>query len=206
MSSFRNPVGPQPSKVYWRRRLVVLLGVVALIVIIALIVAPRGSADPTGPETGAPAPSDTPAATNAADTPAAGPAECTPAVLSLTAVTDKEQYAAGETPMVSMTLTNNGAAACTMNAGTDVMELVISSGADQIWSSKDCQTDAVPAPITIEAGASMSTTPIPWDRTRSTPDTCDQERPAVTAGGASYHLEVKLGDISSADTKQFLLY
>ena len=30
-------------------------------------------------------------------------------------------------------------------------------------------------------------------------------RPAVVAGGASYHLQVKVGSISSSGTKQFIL-
>ncbi|WP_167042490.1 hypothetical protein [Salinibacterium sp. ZJ454] len=205
MSTFRNPVGPQPSKVYWRRRLMVLLGLAAVIVIVVLIIVRPGGGENAGADdTKKTAAETTP---DAADTAAAGPVECNPSVLGLAAVSDKGEYQAGETPMISMTLTNNGAAACTMNAGTDVMELVVTSGPEQFWSSKDCQTDAAPAPITIEPGASLSTIPIAWDRTRSTPETCDApDRPAVTAGGASYHLTVKLGEIESAKTKQFLLY
>ena len=38
MSTIRNPVGPQPPSVYWRRRLVALLALVAVIVVIVLIV------------------------------------------------------------------------------------------------------------------------------------------------------------------------
>ena len=30
MSTFKHPVGPQPSSVYWRRRLIVLIGLVVL--------------------------------------------------------------------------------------------------------------------------------------------------------------------------------
>ena len=37
MSTFKHPVGPQPSKVYWRRRLLVGLGILAVIVVIVLI-------------------------------------------------------------------------------------------------------------------------------------------------------------------------
>ncbi len=38
------------------------------------------------------------------------------------------------------------------------------------------------------------------------PDTCDAQREQVTAGGASYHLEVTIGELKSESTKQFLLY
>lgn len=204
MSTFRNPVGPQPSNVYWRRRLMVLLGLIAVVVIIVLIVTRPGSADaenePGATETNQPTDGEPSAPAAPGE-----PAECNPAVLQLDAVTDKSEYAAGETPMISMTLTNNGTVPCTINAGTDVQELVVGSGEDQYWSSKDCQTNPAAAPITLEPGVPQSTSPIPWERVRSSVDTCDQERPEVTAGGASYHLTVRLGDIES-ERKRFLLY
>ncbi|MFL0711298.1 MAG: hypothetical protein ACJLS2_00255 [Microcella pacifica] len=45
MSTLRNPVGPQPPQVYWRRRLVVGLGILAVIIIIILIVVRPGAGD-----------------------------------------------------------------------------------------------------------------------------------------------------------------
>jgi hypothetical protein len=205
MSTFRNPVGPQPSNVYWRRRLIVLLGLIAVVVIIVLIVTRPGSADADKQPAGA-TESNQPTDGETSAPPASGEVtECDPSVLKLEAVTDKGEYAAGETPMISMTLTNNGALACTINAGTDVQELVVGSGEDQYWSSKDCQTNPAAAPITLEPGVPQATSPIPWERVRSSVDTCEGERPEVTAGGASYHLTVRLGDIES-ERKRFLLY
>ena len=43
MSTIKHPVGPQSSKVYWRRRLVVGLGLLAVLVIILLIIVRPGS-------------------------------------------------------------------------------------------------------------------------------------------------------------------
>jgi hypothetical protein len=60
--------------------------------------------------------------------------------------------------------------------------------------------------MTLAPGSEQETSAIPWDRTRSTPDTCDTNRPVMPSGGASYHLSVFLGDQESAATKQFLLY
>lgn len=206
MSTFRNPVGPQPSNVYWRRRLMVLLGLIAVVVIIVLIVTRPGSADADKQPAGA---TETNQPTDAASSapPVSGePTACNPSVLQLDAVTDRVEYAAGEMPMISMTLTNNGAVACTINAGTDAQELVIGSGEEQYWSSKDCQTNPVAAPITLEPGVAQSTSPIAWERVRSSADTCEQQdRPEVTAGGASYHLTVRIGEIES-ERKRFLLY
>jgi len=200
MSTFRNPVGPQPSKVYWRRRIVVGLGLLAAIVVVVLIVFRPGSGSADDKNT--PDPS---ASASSSSTPGPHTAACTAADIALTAVTDKVRYAEDEKPMISMSITNTGSEDCTINAGSTQQVLQITSGSDVIWTSTDCQTGAVDAVITLEAGQTQSTTPIPWDRTRSSPKTCESERPAVKAGGASYHLGVTLGDFESEKTKQFIL-
>jgi hypothetical protein len=120
-------------------------------------------------------------------------------------VTDKTTYAAGEQPMLSMTITNTGTTACTFSAGSDVQVYVITSGSDQIWSSKDCQTAPVTQVAELQPGVATASTPFAWDRTRSSTTTCTGARPAVTAGGASYHLSVTVNGVASAATKQFIL-
>lgn len=197
MSTIRNPVGPQPPGVYWKRRALVLLGLVAIVVIIALIIMRPGSGTPA-----ATTKSPSPTATSVA----VGAKACNPADIQLTAITDKNGYSIGETPLISMSITNTGSTACTVNAGTDAQEYLILSGTEQYWSSRDCQADEAPTETTLQPAVPQSTNPFPWDRTRSTTTTCDAARPAVAAGGASYHLTVKLGDLESADSKQFLLY
>ena len=197
MSTIRNPVGPQPPGVYWKRRALVLLGLVAIVVIIALIIMRPGSGTPA-----ATTKSPSPTATSVAE----GAKACDPADIQLTAITDKNGYNVGETPLISMSITNTGSTACTVNAGTDAQEYLILSGTEQYWSSRDCQADEAPTETTLQPAVPQSTNPFPWDRTRSTTTTCDAARPAVAAGGASYHLTVKLGDLESADSKQFLLY
>lgn len=197
MSTIRTPVGPQPPGVYWKRRAVVLLGLIAIIVIIVLIIVRPGSGTPTPT-----ASNPTPTTTQNSDVAAA----CDPDQIELTPITDKTGYDAGEEPLISMSITNTGGKPCTINAGTDAQEYVILSGSEQYWSSRDCQTNEAPTETTLQPGVPQSTNPFPWDRTRSATDTCDASRPAVAAGGASYHLSVKLGDIASTETKQFLLY
>ncbi len=197
MSTIRNPVGPQPPSVYWKRRALVLLGLVAIVVIIALIIMRPGSGTPA-----ATTKSPSPTATSVAE----GAKACDPADIQLTAITDKNGYNVGEAPLISMSITNTGSTACTINAGTDAQEYLILSGTEQYWSSRDCQADEAPTETTLQPAVPQSTNPFPWDRTRSTTTTCDAARPAVAAGGASYHLTVKLGDLESADSKQFLLY
>jgi len=213
MSTFRNPVGPQSRGVYWRRRLVVLLGVVAVIVLVVFLVSRPGSGEASS---GIPNPSPSPSqdAESAAEpepepsTPPEEPAEgadCDPANVVVEAITDKASYASGEQPQLSFSITNTSVVSCTYNVGTTQQLFTVTSGADQYWSSKDCETGAVDAPILLEPNLAQSSAPILWDRTRSSADTCDGDRPAAPAGGATFNLNVTVGAASPAVPTSFLL-
>lgn len=193
MSTFRNPVGPQPARVYWRRRLVLGLGVIAVVVIIILIIVRPGSGTPTS------SPSNTPSATS---TSAPGD-PCDLTKVTIEASTDQTDYAAGVNPVLSFALKSLMTEPCTISAGSDVQEFRVTSGDELIWSSKDCQTDEVAAETILMPGVPKAGPTLTWDRTRS--DTCEGERPQVTAGGASYHLEVIVDGLKSTNNTQFLL-
>lgn len=206
MSTFRNPVGPQPPQVYWRRRLLVGLGALAVLVVILLIIF-RPGAEATNNK------DDKKAATETSST--AEPTEeavqeegaaCNPENIVIEPVTDNTQYASGVQPMISMSIINNGSVACVAEVGTDMQVYEITSGAETYWRSTDCQAEKTPQKVALEPGVKQTTTAIPWDRTRSDPATCTSERPPVPAKGASYHLSVSLGDLKSEKTAQFLLY
>lgn len=220
MSTFKNPVGPQPSKVYWRRRLIVGLGLFAVILIVVLLFV-RPGADQTAPNstgnvtatdepaTDTEAGAGTDAGTDTAATPAPDPATaggtCDPSDIAVEAKTDATTYAAGANPMLSLSVTNTGEEACTMNVGTDVQEYRITSGEELIWSSKDCQQDPVALQQELAPDAPVDSTPFAWDRTRSDAAACDAERTQVTGEGASYHLSVLIDGVESDETKQFVL-
>lgn len=200
MSTFRNPVGPQSNRVYWRRRLLVGLGLLAVIVIVILIIVGPGSGGPVSKT-----PKQTTSVTPKATAQKEG-AACAPANVKLEPVTDMTTYSAGANPLISLKITNTSPVACTLNVGSTVQELRITSGSELFWSSKDCQKSPVDAPTILQPNVPQSTTPISWDRTRSSKDTCDATtRKQVTAGGASYHLTVIVGDITSPTTAQFIL-
>jgi hypothetical protein len=200
MSTIRNPVGPQPPKTYWRRRLLVLIGVLAVILIIVLIIVrPGGSGKPTAQGTNTPA-----AAASGASTGTVKP--CPVADVQVTAVTDKDSYKSGEQPQLSFTIENTGTTDCSFKVGTDVQKYVITSGSETIWQSTDCQTSPAAKTITLKAGTPVSSAPFAWNRTRSSKTTCSSTNPPqVTAGGASYHLGVTVDTATSAKTKQFVL-
>ncbi|MFF2052916.1 hypothetical protein ACFVU2_15050 [Leifsonia sp. NPDC058194] len=209
MSTFKHPVGPQPSKVYWRRRLILGLGLLAVILVVVLIIVRPGASD------GAPAPvsttsapkTTTPPATSipTASTSASG-AACDNANVRVEAVTDKSTYAAGELPQLSVAITNTGSNACKIDAGTAQQLFTITSGSEVYWKSTDCQTDKVDAEVLLQPGKTISSqAPITWDRTRSDPSTCQASREQVPAAGASYHLTTTVDGIASPETKQFIL-
>lgn len=133
---------------------------------------------------------------------------CTQAELEVVAGTDKDTYATGENPQLTITLTNRTSVACTLNVGTTAQVFEISSGNDTWWRSTDCQTKPSDMVVTLAAGQTVSSAaPLTWDRTRSSVDTCDsQTRAQAPGGGASYHLSVSIGGVASTATKQFLLY
>jgi hypothetical protein len=220
MSTLRHPVGPQPKKVYWRRRLLVLLVLAAVIAVVVLIVvrpgsgaasgsdatnAPSGAAgsgaDASGSGTG---PGEV--AAGSGDAAAADAPACAGGNIQVAPVTDADTYAADAKPQLSFTITNTGAEPCSINAGTSQQVYAITSGDETYWTSTDCQTEPSDTLAVLQPGVAVSSTPFTWDRTRSTPETCDStDRPTVPAAGASYHLDVSVAGIDSADSKQFVL-
>lgn len=211
MSTIRNPAGPLPKSVYWRRRLLLLAGLLAIVVVVVLIVVRPGAANserndgvpPAADKstaTGAPTDAATPGTSGTA---AGGP--CKPSSVKVVAITDKTTYPSGVQPMLSMSITNSGSSPCTFDVGTGAQGYVITSGTEKIWDSKDCQTGPTADTQTLAPGQTLTTQPFAWDRTRSATTTCAAARPAVVAGGASYHLAVSLGGAKSTTTKQFIL-
>jgi hypothetical protein len=197
--------GREPKSVYVRRRLWVLAGFVAIVAIIALVIwkpgSTSGAAEQETPETDV----SSSASPTASATPGSGPA-CKEGDIVVEALTDKDTYATGELPQLSLRITNMSDAACGVNVGTAAQVFTVKSGDDVYWTSTDCQVEPVDALVTLEAGQVVaSTAPIAWDRTRSTPSTCEGERPAAPSAGASYHLSTAVGGFVSEESKQFIL-
>jgi len=220
MSSLTNPRGPERPAVYWRRRLIVfgvLLAVIVLVIVLIVRLASgpgteNTAATPTPTPTATPAPTPAPEASTtapideAATTDPGSAAACTADQIRVEAVVNGTSFAADELPQLSLSVTNTGQAACTMNAGTSQQVFTVSSGDEPYWTSTDCQTAPSDQQVLLEPGKTVSSNPpITWDRTRSAPDTCDQPRDPVPAGGASYHLNTSIGGFASADSAQFLL-
>lgn len=210
----------QSPAVYRRRRLAAgLLALVVIGLVVWLVAAPPWRSAPTALDAPAPAES-TPAVVPSSSAPAAspsssptptasapsGPVECTAADITVEALSDKGQYGQGENPQLSIRLTNTSANPCTMNVGTSAQSFTVTSGSDVWWRSTDCQTEPSDMEVTLAAGQVVtSSAPLTWDRTRSSVDSCESERPYAPGGGATYHLSVSIGGIPSAGTASFVL-
>ncbi|MCC3266236.1 hypothetical protein MUG94_00530 [Arthrobacter gengyunqii] len=218
-SSNKAPGRPSPA-VYRRRRIVA--GILALLVVIGLIAGiiavagwlrgddsasaadtvseatipgpesnQPGAANASGAATAAPAPKPT-----ATESAAAAPALCPAASVGVSATTDALSYAAGVTPVLTMTVTNTGAEPCDVNVGTSQMEFIVTSGSDRIFSSEDCQQAGEDLFKTIEPNT-VETAKFTWDRQRSAPG-CSEV--ASNPNPGTYTFTARLGDISSERT------
>ena len=207
MGTLTDPVGPESKAVYMRRRLLVLAGIVALIVFVVLVVVKPGSSGGAAKAPDVKVPDEIVAAEKTQDKTQTGDVPACPAgELAVTPITDRESYAAGEQPMLSLRVENVGAAACQAQLGTGLMSFKITSGSDEVWRSTDCQVSPDQRAVILEPGKPLETEPIAWDRTRSSPESCDISRDPVVAEGSTYHLQVSAAGVTSTDTARFLLY
>jgi hypothetical protein len=142
---------------------------------------PAASASPTASATATPTPSATPT--------------CNQNLVTVSASTDKAAYGPEEKPMLTLKVTNGGTMPCEVNIGTSQMEFVVTSGADRIFSSKDCQAKSEDLVKTIGPGAS-ETANFPWSRNR-TVEGCEPVEAKPGAGGAYYIFTAKLGSKAS---------
>jgi hypothetical protein len=170
-------VGPLPVGVYWRRRGVLLVGLLAVL----LVLRSCGGGDDTvsSPEaTPTPTPSvvvSTAPTSTAAPAPAA-PAACRGADLALEVAA---QPATSPTSFV-VTATNRGTAACRVDLGPAAVQLVVTSGADRVWARSDCERRTARELATLAPGASRGVR-VAWDGRRSKPD-CAGTRSVAAVG------------------------
>lgn len=102
---------------------------------------------------------------------------CRPADVVVTVETDRETYAGGQEPEITLTLVNTGEQTCTVDVGGENMELRFTSGQDRIFSTADCADDDDTEERQLEQGRAFTTT-FTWDRTRSWSDCRDERRNA----------------------------
>lgn len=188
------PVGPQPARVYWVRRLV-LLGVLLVLVVAVAKACSGGDAKPAASSTGT-----TPTAT---PTPTPSPTRapgCLRRDLTVTAGTDASTYPGGVTPRLSAVVRNVSDHPCRFRTSAGDRVWTIVSGADQVWSSADCTPKGSIARSRLRAGKTIAYALI-WNRHRSAKG-CPSDSPEAPRG--TYQLRVTINGVA-ADTVVFHL-
>lgn len=177
------------SPVFRRRRLLVGAGLLLVIAIafggfaaVSSVLnggqssSDRGGTASTGQQT---SPAAGPEAPTAAPSSPVDGSGCDQNLVTVTAATDKPAYAAGESPLLILKVTNGNRVPCEVNIGTSQMEFLVTSGSDRIFSSTDCQSDNTDLVKTIAPGQSESAN-FPWQRNRTVQGcTAIQAKPAV---------------------------
>ncbi|QHT57217.1 hypothetical protein GXP71_14800 [Cellulomonas sp. H30R-01] len=184
------PAGPLPARVYWVRRVVVLGIPLLLVVLVVWLVAGRGSATPPADASPQDTPSsepktevETPAADDDEDTEDTSgvPPTCTAEVLALAIAATAESFPEGTSPSFTVSITNTGTQPCVVDAGDTQREIVITSGVDRVWSSKDCPVAGNETRTLLLAGGAADESTLAWNRVRSAQG-CPADQPTPGAG------------------------
>jgi len=181
-----HPVGPHEPRVYWTRRIVLLL---AIALVLVLLVAYGCSGD--GTKSGVSGtPRSTPTATPTSTASAGPPTACTRDQLTVAASTDATTYPAGVLPHLVATIRTTGAAPCQLSAGAVSWEIV--SGTDTIYTTAGCPP-AGRATFLVRPGHPAGLNRV-WDRHRSVVGCAS---PGASAGPGTYQLHVTVAGVRS---------
>ena len=193
------PVGPLPPGVYWFRRLLVLLVIMAVFWAGYRWLGPSGD-DPSGdgsnvgasstptpsPTSTSPSPTPTPTDTSSptkqptktSSSPAL--ATCAGADIVVAVTTDAESYGPGVDPLFTLTVTNESDEPCLRDLGPAALELRVSSGGARIWSSDDCNPNDGTDAVRLEPGEPYAES-VSWARQASQPG-CPADQPDADPG------------------------
>ncbi|UFN43507.1 hypothetical protein [Nocardioides okcheonensis] len=205
MATKVRPRGPLPSRVYWRRRLVVLAVPLLLVVVLARVL--TGSSDGSDGATGAArqagaevqAPPVGPTAGPTAQVPAgkkgqetvppepvlaepSGPCSdadivATPTLVSATGGADVP---------ITINLRTLDAAACTWQVSPQTLTVTITSGDDFIWSTRQCPASITPQDVVVRQAVDTPVV-VTWKGAKRSDDTCSGRTDWALPG--FYHVE-----------------
>lgn len=208
MSTVTSPRGPLPPRVYWTRRLLVLVVGMALVFGISHLLggSPDGSDNPSArPAAGSPTAGRTP---NTGPTGDATPAEatkdkkkkrkaekvktplavptgpCADSDLRVTPSVDGPAYAVHDVT-ITLNLTTITSPACNWEVTPQSVVVKLTSGSDRIWSTQDCPSAVDPKPVVVRKDH-VTKVGVTWSGQRSD-DECT--RTTLWAQPGFYHAE-----------------
>jgi hypothetical protein len=187
-----------PARVYWMRRLVVLTALAVVVAVVVLLVrlfgGAAGSVHAGAAATARPRPTTSTAPSTTPSPTSSAPRACAAGSLKLTLTADAASYPRGALPTFTVTIVDAGPTACLVDAGDAQREIVIASGADRIWSSRDCASPAAQSRRLLLAPGAPDATQVQWPRTRSAAG-CPGGQPAALKG--TYSAVLTLAGASS---------
>lgn len=211
VSSVINPVGPQPPAVYWRRRLLVALGIVVVLILLFVLFSGGSDGDGQTP-VAATSPSASPApnsstSSSAGSTITASPSstatgdlatmpECADSDIQVVASVDQTTFSVGTPIKFTMKITNNSDQTCKRNVGPKVNTISVSSGPAHVWSSDDCSPAGGDQVVAIPPGGSWGVNAT-WDQ-KLTDSGCPRDLGSAKPG--SYDVTAKNVDVAGGST------
>ncbi len=152
------PVGPERQGVYWFRRGIIIVVLLALVVLVIHELAGGSSGPNAGATAGGPTGSPTPSTSTSAST----PPSCTAAQLSIALSTDKDQYASGQQATFTGTFTNTSGTPCRLHSTVKSRVWTVTSGSATTWTTSGCKLTGKPKKATL-TGTSRATVSISWN-------------------------------------------
>ena len=195
-----SPVGPEPSGVYWRRRVALLLVLVLVLGAFWFLffrgsgssggaAAPTSSPKPTSSESTSESPSGS---SSASGSPTGTPA-CEDSSIGVSISLDLASVKSGAPLTLTEGIKNTGKTACRRDIGAKANTIVITSGGYPVWSSDDCSPGGEPNIVVMKPGDSYEVT-VTW-KGEVTEGTCPKVPPLAKAG--SYDAEGRNGEVAS---------
>jgi hypothetical protein len=168
-----HPVGPERPEVYWRRRIIVVLGLIVILAVIGKLIFGGSDAKPQAEVT-----QKSSAKPTAVSTPKVSPSAhvvpvidptvrsvagtCHDADLRVTVSSAKHVTPVGAGLSLTLKVTNKSKKTCTRDLGSGANEVTITSGPALVWSTDHCNPSTASDVQTLGAGKSWSVNVI-WD-------------------------------------------
>jgi hypothetical protein len=162
VSTVLSPVGPERPTVYWLRRGVILIIVVALVLLVAHACGGGSPSKPAAGHTAKPAVSPQPTTTSSApSTP-----RCTPGDLSVSLSTNSSTYSLGKQPTFSATFRDVSGSPCRLFLSVASRQWTVTSGTATTWTTAGCHLTGKPARAFMTSSSTASVS-ISWDAHRN---------------------------------------
>jgi len=163
MDGMRHPVGDEPTNVYWKRRLAVVIAIIAFALLLWWVISALSSSDtPAGTPTTSPTVSTSPTTSAAADP----GRDCTADDFTVTTGPENANFKGSAVPTFTVDVKSAADTPCMVDP-TTASKIIVKSG-DELWfDSSKCTDYAVydAQKFLLDAGASHELTAT-WNRGR----------------------------------------